>query len=117
MKGHWTVSLKRPHLQELSAGAQVVTLGSIVQHPLDGLDLQLGVLTETESLTPQSQRSRPHSSTACYTRRSVCWSFPSVGQLLYKGSDLDQRDTQLIKVVINYLESQCCGLISWLSDQ
>lgn len=61
-----------------------MTFGSVVQHPLDGLDLQLGVLRETESLTAQSQRSEPHSSTTCYTRRSVCWSFPSVVQLLYK---------------------------------
>ncbi len=40
----------RPHLQKLSARAEVVTFGSIVQHPLDGLDLQLGILRKEEWL-------------------------------------------------------------------
>ena len=43
---------QRTHLQQLPAGAQVVTFGRVVQHPLDGLDLQLGVLREQQRLEP-----------------------------------------------------------------
>jgi len=32
------------YLKELSAGAEVMTFGGVVQHPLDGLDLDLGIL-------------------------------------------------------------------------
>lgn len=39
------------HLQHLSAGAEVVTFGGVVEHPLNGLDLELGVLWQDDTDT------------------------------------------------------------------